>query len=769
MKNYIKSLGANWPVIIITLLVLVFFYPFIVFGKIPIPADTIVGMYHPWRDVIWDGLSSGVPFKNFLITDPVRQHYVWRKIAIEELKKGKLPLWNPYSFSGTPLLANFQTAAFYPLNILFFILPFDFAWGVLIVLQPLLAGLFLYSYLRYINVGKMGSFFGAWVFAFSGFTIAWLEWNTIIQTILWLPLVLLAKEKLLKKVTLKWSIILFGAEVCAFLAGHLQVLFYTLIISNLYLFIKIIQFSVKNKRAGSLIGVAYKKYLPFLIIGLLVFIVSSIQFIPTLQFISNSARQFDQGSYTKAGWFLPWQNLIQFIAPDFFGNPATGNYWGIWNYGEFIGYIGLMPLIFALYGIIFAMGKKTLFWGLVGFLALIFVLPTPLAKLPYILNLPFISTSQPTRLMVVVDFSLSILAALGFDWFLRNLKDRNNQKKLVGITLLVLLIFLIIWLFVINPSWMQSVLPDNLLVAKRNLIFPTITTVLIAIFFFSLFFLRGDKRRTIFMYIIVVTVTTVDLFRFGWKFTPFTKEEWIFPSTKLIKIISDENDHSRFMALDRRIMPPNFSVAYKINDVSGYDPLYIKQYGQLVSSWEKNAPDLSNASFNRIITPQNYDSFITDLLGVKYLLSLQPLNSPKLQLVGLQGETYLYENKHAFPKAFFVENVVKVAEDNELLNKMFSLGDKLKTTAVLTDDLSLEPEPLKENETVKIVNYSPNQVDILVDTEFKRLLVLTDIYYPAWKVYLDGVEVKLYKANFIFRGVVVPVGSHRIEFKSGII
>lgn len=108
------------------LIVLVFFYPVIGSGKIPIPADTIVGMYNPWRDNIWNNYISGVPFKNSLITDPVRQQYVWRKLAVDEMRKGNMPLWNPYSFSGTPLLANFQSAVFYPLNIFFFHFFFQF-------------------------------------------------------------------------------------------------------------------------------------------------------------------------------------------------------------------------------------------------------------------------------------------------------------------------------------------------------------------------------------------------------------------------------------------------------------------------------------------------------------------------------------------------------------------------------------------------------------------------------------------------------------------
>ena len=120
MKKYL-------PILLIIFLVSIFFKDFIIKGLIPIPADTIVGMYHPWRDVTWDNFQNGVPFKNFLITDPVRQQYPWKFLAIDYLKIGQLPLWNPYTFSGSPLLANFQSGAFYPLNIIFFILPFNTA------------------------------------------------------------------------------------------------------------------------------------------------------------------------------------------------------------------------------------------------------------------------------------------------------------------------------------------------------------------------------------------------------------------------------------------------------------------------------------------------------------------------------------------------------------------------------------------------------------------------------------------------------------------
>src|SRR3990172_1186002 len=126
------------PYLSIILLAFVFFWQFFIKGLFPIPADTIVGLYHPFRDLYAKDYPNGIPFKNFLITDPVRQQYPWRELAISAEKKLELPLWNPYNFAGTPLLANFQSGSFYIFNILFFAMSFSSAWSLIILLGPLL-------------------------------------------------------------------------------------------------------------------------------------------------------------------------------------------------------------------------------------------------------------------------------------------------------------------------------------------------------------------------------------------------------------------------------------------------------------------------------------------------------------------------------------------------------------------------------------------------------------------------------------------------------
>src|SRR5438105_9170266 len=97
-----KALPFLFTLVICTL----FFAPFFFKQLLPIPSDTITGLYNPFRDLYAKNYPNGITYKNFLITDPVRQQYPWRNLAIELEKKFQLPLWNPYDFAGTPLLAN---------------------------------------------------------------------------------------------------------------------------------------------------------------------------------------------------------------------------------------------------------------------------------------------------------------------------------------------------------------------------------------------------------------------------------------------------------------------------------------------------------------------------------------------------------------------------------------------------------------------------------------------------------------------------------------
>lgn len=775
MKN-INSL----PLLLLILAVVIFFKPFFAQGQLPIPSDTIIGLYHPFRDLYADNYPNGIPYKNFLITDPVRQQYPWRSIAIETFTKGSLPIWNPYTMAGTPLLANFQTAAFYPLNIFTFVLPFAIGWSFLVVLQPLLAGVFLYFYLRRMKLTEGAAALGGITFAFCGFSTAWLEWNTLGHVALWLPLILLAKEHLLEKVSMKWMAVLIFAQCAAFFAGHVQTFLYLLLVHDTYLIARIFQLARKEKHHK--LSFAFKKYIPFAVQGLIVIAITAVQWIPTLQFINLSARGVDQiNGWQQPGWFIPWQHLIQFIAPDFFGNPTTLNYWGEWNYAEFVGYVGIFPLVMAIFALYNRQDRKTLFFGAFFFLSLIFSLPTIFAQLPYQLELPLISTTQPTRLLFITDFSLAVLAALGLDYFLRTVK----KWKIFYSVAIVGIIIACLWIFVLTGyKSFPSISLEHLAVAKRNLYIPTFffitTTMLLSVWVIVYAIKRFEKllsRQLLAMLLLVFVlgITIFDLVRFSQKFTPFTDSAYLFPPTKSLTYLQNQNGQFRIMSADSRILPPNFTVMYKLQSLDGYDPLYVRRYGELSAAIGRDKPDIRPPfGFNRIITPHTIDSPFIDFLGVQYVLSLSEIKLPKFEYVFSEGETKVYKNRNVLPRAFYVSKVVEASGKDDAISKLFAAKNDLKNTAIVEDVTGLASKKFGTG-TARVVMYTDNTVEIVTSNKTESFLVLTDTFYPTWKADIcssDGKQCtksQIYLTDYNFRGIIIPAGEHRIKFYNSLL
>ncbi|HXS14744.1 MAG TPA: hypothetical protein VN711_01325, partial [Candidatus Saccharimonadales bacterium] len=179
---------------------LLFFYP-IVLGKIPFPGDLLISEYSPWKYYSFLGYGAGGFPEKFQYFDVIRQMYPWTTFVIHSLKSFQFPLWNPYNFSGTPLFANSQSTVLYPLHILYFVLPQTIAWTLLVMLQPLLISIFTYLYVRKIGMGKWGSVLASIAFGYGLFVSVFLEYNTIDQVIIFLPLLLWITELLFERKT----------------------------------------------------------------------------------------------------------------------------------------------------------------------------------------------------------------------------------------------------------------------------------------------------------------------------------------------------------------------------------------------------------------------------------------------------------------------------------------------------------------------------------------------------------------------------------------
>jgi hypothetical protein len=622
----------------------ILFWQFFIKGLIPLPADTIVGMYHPWRDLYAKDYPNGIPYNNPLITDPVRQQFVWKKLVSDSYKVGKLPIENPYSFSGYPLLANFQSGAFYPLNILFLILPFNFAWGVYIYLQFLLGGVFMFAFLQNLlkkNANPEGAsategspdkknttyeraaFLGSIVWILSGFWIAWSEWGNILHTALWLPLILLSISSLSfsrrRESRLFWLLIYLTSLLCSFFAGHLQTFFYLYIFSIVY-FLFLLRTTNYVLRTISL----------FIILNSIFLILAIPQWYPTLQFILQSARSTDiTNILTREDWFIPLKHFVQFFIPDYFGNPAKGNYFGVWNYGEFLSYIGIIPIFFAIFGIIKSIkNKKNIFWLISLIVVLMLTTKNPISQIPYQLQIPFFSTAQPSRLIFLLDFILIILYAKGLIiWS----NDSNHRIKIISSVLFSILLIVLLMFSMFDKT--------NQIIILRNSIQPVVIFILFSLMITNIARIPRIFKISKIFFPAIFLLIFFDQSRVFWKFNTFADQKYIFPDTKITTYLQNDlkNGFFRISSLSDAIMPPNFSAFYGIPSIDGYDPLYFSSYADLIRSGK-------NAGFNRIIRLDYPDRHLFEELKVKYFLTFSDFSGLKdFELVLTEGITKLYK------------------------------------------------------------------------------------------------------------------------------
>lgn len=740
MKKYLRDVLAITGIICV---VLVFFYRTILYGLLPVPSDALVGLYHPWRDAYAHTFTNGVPFKNFLITDSVRQQIPWRKQVIDAFKSKKLPLWDATSFSGVPLLGNIQSGALYPLNILFFMFPFSTAWTILIMSQPLLAGIFLFLFLRHKKLDIISSLVGSVCFSFSGFSIAWLTWGTILSTLCWLPLLLLSFDMIHQSSRkTRWRLLFIFSLISAFFGGHLQIFLYSMLVLGSY--------ALWNFRKVKMQQV----YVMHVIIPLVVLVLTAPVWSRLLLYLPDTSR-IAGSAWTVEGFFIPLKHLVQFVVPDFFGNPATLNYWGVWNYGEMVGYIGVIGILFAIVGISVQSG----FWVGIIVVALLFAVDSPLSRLPFSFHIPILSSLQPTRLLSVVDFGLSILAAYGMSTLVKG--DKKKQLFIAGLALLLL--FAGTWISMLMPA-LFGIPTENIAVVKRNLILPSIISAA-GIGFLSMFLLCRKSWSTIryVLGIVMLVVLSSELIRFGWKFTPFTNAAFFFPKTEIISRLEQLPKPFRVIAVDDRLLPPNTLSFYGIESLSGYDPIHSVRYEEYIAAMERGEANIKPPfGFNRIITPKTLTSPLLPLLNVQYVISMDPLTGKNVRLLIEEGTTKLYKFVNGVPRVYLADEIWVSTSKESVIENMYSKTFKPGRTAVVESAVSIISAPLGLEEIATILEYEGDRMTIETTTKSPRLLVIGNMMDTHWRVTVDGKKTDVVRVNYLFFGVVVPDGTHTI-------
>ena len=674
------------------------------------------------------------------------------RFAAQSLKGGELPLWNPYLYGGAPFAADIQTGLFYPINLLLFFLVPEITFRTLELISVLhffLAGAFMYLCLRFIRkegpVGRLASLAGAIAFMFSDLFIIHFGNLNMIAAASWLPLIFLFYHRALTDRRVNYALLAGIFLGMAILAGHIQPIFHILFLLGLYLLYRLYLAYGGDRRAiPLLLGLAALTMVVAL--GATAFLL-----LPGYEMMQLSVRA--EIPYEEAGRYsLPPAQLIGLLNPGFFGRGPRLS-WGLWDRVE-VGYIGVLPLVLASLALLFRRDGLTRFLLVLAIISLLLALGDSAILHGWLYGLVpgFKQLRAPARFILLLDFALAFLAALGLDAILRPLRH-GEQALFKGVLRLSFPAFLAITLVTLPLAYAVLIFSqDKDPVILQRIANATRGQVLFLLFLAgSLFLLYIRGRRWVRPQIVgflAIGLIFVDLAATGAYVDIGTTDPTRgFLHSAAIEFLKGDEAFYRLEVPQEiwGVWQPDLALIDRLFDVGGiYTPLKLadfERYRQAIGS--RSSP-------------------LYTFLNVKYLITQKGTSPGEAYLLAFDGDPGVdIHRTNTFPRAFVVYRSQVAADHESAWAAIQAPGFDPAETVVVEGGKALEGEA-SEGRAV-ITSYSLNEIGLEAEAASEGYLVLSEVYYPGWRAYVDGSEEPLLRANYAFRAVYLEPGPHEVR------
>ena len=697
----------------------------------------------------WDTIIQN----SFFWEDFVEYVYPVQTFAATEFAKGEIPFWNAFTFVGMPFFADLQVGFFYPFNRLLSLFVSNNTLPVVIlelviIIHFLIAQINTYFLSRYLKISTYGSVIAAISYSFSMLIVCHVIHPMIVYHLAWLPLILMFFLKGLWEKKISNNIlagIIFGFVM---LSGHPQMTLY----SGLLLGFAFIWFLFDGIISKTLTGLNIFKFIGGGILTVIIAVgIFYIQYLPSKELAAQSQR--NEISYEKSTeGSLEFKNIYTSVIPKIFGyvdgqpdrqpsyyNKVDGKVQSHF-YWETAFYFGIVALFLGLIGAILkyrtSKGSFLIFISLFGFL---FALGSNSFVFNIMYNFPFFNSFRnPGRMMFMTIMGFSLLSGLGFDTLWKYIKEKRMMWVILSAAGIPIL-FSILTATGYLPKAMNA--PEAIL--DELVQFGTIALAFSVIAYAIAFIANWKLINPSVAGILFICLSFIDLYLAGGKFnqsptnpasvyelkpdlkallTPKSKEDLYRVNTRIYKPVS-------FMSMQR-----NQGMIDRIQLVEGYNPLVLERAG----------------------VPVTDTKVAYDLYNVKYEIK-----------VDLQKGSWAYSQRDStLPRAWLVFDA-KVLDPNEVKPFMQKNQFDYKNSVILEQKPDIEL--LNNNDTtgniIECKEYMTNRFTYHVKNKQNAILVFSEIYYPDWKVYIDGNKAPIYRANYSFRAVALKAGDHKVEMK----
>ena len=721
-------------------------------GKGLVPADGVL-YYPPW--------NQKVPVSNYLLGDQYCTFIPQHEFVHQQVLRGHFPLWDPCLDCGKPNLGSIQGALLFPINLL--LMPLDpfYASGLAAFLKLFLAGLFTMLYVRLLGVSHPAAFLSGLVFSLCGFMIVWLG-HPHVNCAMWLPLLLYFIEKSFQITPGQAANLFSGPSLRVWagfavtyalmlLGGHPPTMIHVTILAGIYFMFRLME---------------HRREQPFRRMELLVCslaiggFLAAPQILPFLEYYRQSSTDAASAALDRWSVWLTPNSTVFFLLPHLSGSPAEGfedtaKFLGLGdlpNFNERTGYVGILPLLFAVWSVAFRRCKFTLFYLFITIGSILVIYGVP--PFPAIARmLPVIRDICQTRLLLFVGFGMAVLAGLGWDTFSR----MNGRRKVLFVTagFWVAVSVAMLWLWsAVGPGFQEldqshrTFLSWQLLVPAGGLI---ATGVMV------LWPSRGGRWIPT---AVCLSWTTFDLLWFGIGYNPAIPRDRYYPATPAIEWLEKDNSIFRIFGGGAALIP-NTAEVFGLSDVRGYDFTSVRRYEELITG---TAGDFF---FYRVAG--NVPNTLP-LLNVKYLLlSKQFALNPQLFELVYTNEAAIYRFKACQERALVVFDH-QVGDAATILTEVRSHKFDPKQVLLLEEEPKIAADNgskiavLETNTSVRITSYEPDEVRVEASLPKPGFLLLLDTYFPGWSATVNGRTTEIYRADYNFRAVSLPAGKSAIRF-----
>jgi hypothetical protein len=725
--------------------------------------------------------------------------------------QGGYTLWNPYIFCGMPAYAI--SVGYKWFNVVYvvtnavrtvFSAPFSNQYAMwTFYLLALAYAMYFFMFNR--TKQRLISLFSALTGSFSTGIVVFLYIGhvTKLTAIFVFPVLLLLLLNFQKKIKLLDVMLLLFFMPVMFLGWHVQIIFYIFFAVMIY-FIYYLLRAIKIKD-NFLVKQLLKSAAIFLVAVIIGLGIQSDNFTQVWEYSPYSTRgtesvvDKESGNINKTetdfydyatNWSFSPGEVLTWVVPSYYGfgksvynGPLSQNqdvevntYFGQMPFVDVAMYMGVIVFFLAIFSMIINWKDP-----LVRYLTILAIIATLISfgrTFPLFYDLmfhyfPFFDKFRvPSMILVLVQLSSPILAGLGIAKLI-SLKNENDKKfeNLVRNIFLGLTIIFILTLLLASPikSWfigriMESGEKGNQLQPLHDYMAEMFLTDARLAFFFSaavfglmFAYLKSFVSRDL-MITAIIVLSLLDIFRINHRGETLKENidiQRLFQKPEYVSAIESLNDKSTFRILNLKQdgslgsvqQNSNYNAYFLLQDLYGYSGIKPRAYQDYM--------DVLGSPANPTLWR---------MTNTKYIILDKPINFSGLVPVYSGNKTYVYENKSALPRAYFVDTVQNVSAI-EILNKVKNNQFDPKEIAFV-EDADIKVDKPDSTASVQIEKYGDENIYLNVNATGNNFLFLGDTYVgKGWKSYVDGNETPIYRANHNFRGIVVPKGNHKIHFE----